>query len=232
MKFLCNGILPIEYRITSLKNESNQSERVKAMNFRNMLLGTVMSLSLVVGFATQVGAAGIHEAIKNNNVMQVRALIEDGVDLEAVEDTDGRYDSDPNMTALNLAVRNNRLDIVKLLLEANAKVNRGGFSALHLCADPMIGEELIRAGADVNSTCPYGDTALTMSARLGNLEMVRMLLQQYGIIDTSVVCAHNEMDALTIARKEGYGDIARLIEDYIFKATRGHKTKSARSVIR
>lgn len=75
------------------------------------------------------------------------------------------------VSALHLAVDNNRLNVVEKLLESGVPVNtfnESGYNALHLAAiggDQFMVETLLNYGANVNdSTHTRGDTALHLAA--------------------------------------------------------------------
>jgi len=114
-------------------------------------------------------------AARANDVDSVRALIEQGADVNAAA-PDGS-------TALLEAAGRRDFEIVRLLLDAGADpapVNRYGMSALHIAArgaDARIVEALLAAGADAADTLPEGETVLMAAAKSGNPEVVAALLR-------------------------------------------------------
>jgi ankyrin repeat protein len=86
------------------------------------------------------------------------------------------------LTALHVAVQQNRLDIVNMLLNAGAdpnivKIKRGfGKSPLMLCTNIDIAKELLAKGADPRLANKRGEDALMAARRRGDGEMVQLLL--------------------------------------------------------
>jgi ankyrin repeat protein len=90
-------------------------------------------------------------------------------------------------TALHLAAENNRIALVKLLLDNGADPaarSDGGWTALHNAAEKGHEEVvtlLLKKNANVNATTSSGMTALHWAAQNGKESMVRLLLKQEGI---------------------------------------------------
>ncbi len=125
-----------------------------------------------------VGAAGqdspLIEAVKDGDAAAVRALLDEGGDVNATE-VDGT-------TALHWAVHGDHVDVTDLLIRAGANVramNRYGVAPLSLASlngsEAMVAK-LLQAGADPETAQPGGETALMTAARTGNADVVRQLL--------------------------------------------------------
>jgi len=90
-------------------------------------------------------------------------------------------------TALHLAAENNRLNIVRILLDHEALVHArsdGGWTALHNAADKghkHIASLLLKYNASINARTSSGMTALHWCARNGHIEMVKLLLEYDGV---------------------------------------------------
>jgi ankyrin repeat protein len=104
----------------------------------------------------------------------VTTTLAEGVDVDAAG-PDGA-------TALHWAVQANRVEIVELLLEADADAavpTRHGITPLSIAAldgNPVLVERLLGAGADPNETSAEGQSALMLAALNGRPEAIATLL--------------------------------------------------------
>jgi len=137
-------------------------------------LGIVIVAASAATLAAAAAATDIVNAVKNGDRDAVRALLQQGVDVNARE-ADG-------MTALHWAVRVDDVETVQALMRAGAEVNavnRYGITPLSLAAtngSAAAIEALVLAGADPNVRLQDGETVLMTAARTGNPEAVRLLL--------------------------------------------------------
>ena len=132
---------------------------------------------LLIGVSAAAGQAAdvlLVDAVKTGSLADVRALIEQGADVNAAE-VDGT-------TPLHWASHGQDVEIARLLLAAGAGVNVGnryGVRPLALaCINgnaPMIAV-LLQAGANPNTTLMEGETVLMTAARSGRVEAVELLL--------------------------------------------------------
>jgi ankyrin repeat protein len=124
--------------------------------------------------AVAARAAGLPDAVERMDRAAVRALVARHADLDEPQ-VDGT-------TALHWAVRQDDLEIAKLLIDAGANVkaaNRYGVTPLSLACvngNASIVELLLTAGADPNTALPGGETALMTAARTGNPGAVQSLI--------------------------------------------------------
>ncbi len=152
------------------------------------------ALVLLVGIATaSAEEAPILDAAHRGDLEAVRALLDDGADVE-VGTRIGRY------TALHLASRGGHTHIVRALLEAggnpNAITSTSGVTPLHLAAQAIGGEEAVAAllsyGADANARDgASGQTPLIFAAGANRPEAVSALLK--GGADPSVTTKVTEV---------------------------------------
>ena len=142
---------------------------------RNLLvgLGTAAMLSLPVSaFASE--PQSFIEALNSTNLESLNNFI-DTADNINVQGTNGR-------TALMLAAKEGRLDIVQKLLARGAEVDikneNGGTSLMFavLSADLPTVQVLINRGADVNVTAKFDWTALMVAAAKGYTDIAQELL--------------------------------------------------------
>jgi uncharacterized protein len=109
-------------------------------------------------------------------------------DAETVRRLVGGGDGNPNQTddqsrtALHYAAMNGNLQIIAILIKANAKLNVAdnlGDTPLHLAAEQNqteAAELLLDVGAEVDPQDKNGLTPLMIAASHGNLDLVRALL--------------------------------------------------------
>jgi ankyrin repeat protein len=143
------------------------------MRIKLLALGCVaMVLTCVVGAAG--GDSPLIGAVKSGDVKAVRAALQQGASVSAVE-PDGS-------TALHEAVRRENLEMVDVLLAARADVKaatRYNITPLSLaCAsgNAALIERLLKAGADPNGVSEEGQTALMTAALNGKVDAVKVLL--------------------------------------------------------
>lgn len=138
-------------------------------------LASVFSLSLLLVAATPPDSP-VADAAQQGSVEQVRALLQQGADVNAAQ-SDG-------LTALHWAAMNNNREMVDLLLYAGATVRPltrvGGYQPLHLAArsgHTEVAEALLAAGANPNAWTSTGVTPLHFAALANAPATIRVLAQ-------------------------------------------------------
>jgi ankyrin repeat protein len=137
------------------------------------LAGLLAVLSLAVATAT-TGDLPLTKAVKSHDLNAVRALLKQGVDVNAHQ-ADGA-------TALHWAAYLDDLEATDLLLRAKAvadTTNELGVTPLYLACEnggAAVVERLLAGGASANATLPSGETALMTAARSGNVRSVKALI--------------------------------------------------------
>lgn len=128
--------------------------------------------------ASPAQATPLHDAVTQNNLIEVRAIMssEKRPQLLEMRDELGR-------TPLQLSVHLNRVEIAKILISHGADVNARDAKqdTPYLLAGAEGRNEILKLtlenGADLKSTNRYGGTALIPAAEKGHLETVRILLK-------------------------------------------------------
>ena len=140
----------------------------------------------------------------------IRILLKHGADVNS-------WDLDGQATPLICAAASGRIELVDVLLKANADVNAGianptGSSALlwavrarsFVCAT-----RLIEAGAAVNSTRVYSETPIHVAAVQGDVECLKLLLEKQA--DVRVLLGAERKNPLHLAASEGNAGCIRLL---------------------
>jgi hypothetical protein len=157
------------------------------------------------------------EAAMKGDADGVRRALKAGLDANTAEPSDGA-------TALMVAAYQSHLAIVRMLLEAGAKVNmaaREGLTPLMLAASAGHAEVikvLVEAGADVNAKEKAGLTALMLAiegakrggVRAGRADAIKALLSAGADVQAKT---SDGRTALAIASDEGFADLAALLKD-------------------
>ncbi len=131
------------------------------------------------------GASALHVAASADRVPMVKHLLSLGVDVsQRMDDVNGaiRFDPLSGTDALGIAVFNNNLEIVQLLLDAGASVNPRYYSertpimlaAVYDRTD--IVSALLEHGADTNFIDDDGQTAFGLAAYKGNVGPQELLV--------------------------------------------------------
>ena len=149
------------------------------------------------------------QATVKGNLDAVKALLDSGADPSVAREG--------GLTALHIAVGENKLEIAKLLLEKGADTGsrqEAGGTPLHVAASVPFGLEyarmLIERKADVNAKDKKGQTPLIAAASNGFTDIVELLLAngadkdaQYSLGGTALMAAvrfdHQETAAVLLA---------------------------------
>ncbi|MCU1339814.1 MAG: hypothetical protein JWO19_5395 [Bryobacterales bacterium] len=139
-------------------------------------LGQCLLLSMASMACMTPAAADLRliNAVKQQNVKAVRALLAQRVDVNAAE-PDG-------FTALHWAAQRDNLEIADLLITAGAgpsAASRYKITPLALACingSAVLIERLLKAGLDPNSTSEEGQTALMTASLTGKIDAVKTLL--------------------------------------------------------
>ena len=159
----------------------------------------VCSLSVLTG---QTPSSKIIEAVRNNNIKEVRSLLEQKADPNSIDE-----DGD---NLLMFAALYSTADCMQLLIEngskVNAKNNLDETALMWSVHDPEKIKLLIQHGADVNARARSGNTPLLIAAvGHGKYETVKLLIDK-----GANALAVNERKENALVRAALFGDTATI----------------------
>jgi hypothetical protein len=120
----------------------------------------------------------LHDCAETGNLEGVKQLVEGGANID---ETDDQWTDNEGMTALMLAIRSGKFEIVVYLVEHGANVahtdSEGMTALLWVCDEEDITavKYLLEHGASLTESSNDGTTALLRAASGGRLQLVRYL---------------------------------------------------------
>jgi ankyrin repeat protein len=175
---------------------------------RFTVLVSLVASSSIATLTLSGQGASLLDAAKQGNVIAVRSLLSQRVDVDA-RDRDG-------MTALLWAVYADDREMVRLLLGAGANpglVTGYGVTALGLAAenrDAVIVEQLLAAGANAAAETS-GETTLHIAARTGAADAAAMLIARKAVVDARE--QWQSTTPLMVAAAENHPAVVKLLID-------------------
>jgi ankyrin repeat protein len=164
-------------------------------------------------------------AVKNGDYNKVKQILAAGIDVDVTEDT---------KTALMLAAKEGHQNIVKLLLENGANINKKNKShntALHFAVfnkHNNIVKLLIEKGAEINAKGYAGQTPLVLAAEIDNIEAAKLLIQKGADIKA---VDHASCTALTYAILHENKELINILKPMLIKyVTESDKQKLIEAV--
>ena len=148
-------------------------------------------------------------AAKKGRTETVRYLV--GLGQVDVDQADGNHN-----TALHVAVEKNHADVVRVLIDAGADIEKpyeGGSPLLFACMGGCLDvvKMLVQSGAKLHVTDHYGRTCLITAAEGGHTEIVRYLV---GLEQVDVDQADgNHNTALHVAVEKNHADVVQVLID-------------------
>lgn len=169
---------------------------------------TIWSLALMLWLGHGGAALGAAyddflNAVKNGNAREVAQWLNRGVDANTVDPA--------GQTVLHLAARAGALDVVRVLVDTRANIDRrnaNGETAIMLAAlggHRSVVEFLISKEAQINQP---GWTALLYAATNGHLEIIKILIENHAYIDSS---PDNGLTSLMMAARGGHMSVVRFL---------------------
>lgn len=199
-------LLGTDPRLASAREEGGVSALLTALYCRRAAIATRL--------LAERPRLDVFEAAASGAVDRVRALIDADPSLVNATASDG-------FTPLGLAAFFRRPDVARLLLERGAdpsiaSTNKLRVAPLHSAVatdaapvDVSIVRMLLEAGAPVNVPHLGGGTPLHSAAYVGDMEVVRMLLDRGG---DPRMKTHDGKTAIDIARERGHAAVAETLE--------------------
>ncbi|NXC16054.1 KANK4 protein, partial [Corythaeola cristata] len=198
------------FRVSSRKSSSPE---VVAAYLKALEAIQPQLLALVVNLADRNGNTALHYSVSHSNFPIAKLLLDTGVCRLDLQNRAG-YTA-VMLTPLAAAETAADMDVVMELLregDVNLRAAQGGQTALMLGVsherDDMV-RALLSCQADVNLQDEEGTTALMVACRLGNTDIVRLLLAQPGCQVALTDKGGNS--ALSLAQRAARGDIAALL---------------------
>ncbi|OQS05671.1 ankyrin-1-like [Thraustotheca clavata] len=204
-------LLKTDIRVDA-KNVTNQTPFLKAATIGHVNILDVLSKhkNVDINAVDDDGRSALGVAAFQGNA-EVAAFL---LDLKNVEiDQQDRFGATPLM----LAASEGNKDVVDLLIESGCNLNlldKDHRSALICALDDedeaqvAIAKILIDRGADVNETNMNGYTALHLAVQLGELDLIKCLLNAHANIEATTAPDYGRDTPLTLAVDSGRTDIA------------------------
>ncbi len=166
------------------------------------------ALFLFLASSTVAFAGPLHEATRDGDREQVRALIDAGADLDA--------QGDNGETPLITAIIGGHVLVASLLIDRGADIqarNKGGFTPLHAAAYANvveIAEKLLSRGADVKDQMnKAGVTPLSVASEEGHPGLVKVLIDHGADLEAG---ERNGYTPLTRALWRGQKEVVALLQ--------------------
>ncbi len=172
------------------------------------MIRIAIALFLFLVSSTVAFAEPLHEATRDGDLEQVRALIDAGADLDAQRDN--------GETPLITAIIGGHVLVASLLIDRGADIqarNKGGFTPLHAAAYANaieIAEKLLSRGADVKDQMnKAGVTALSVASEEGHPGLVKVLIDHGADLEAG---ERNGYTPLTRALWRGQKEVVALLQ--------------------
>lgn len=166
------------------------------------------ALFLFLASSTVAFAGPLHEATRDGDREQVRALIDAGADLDA--------QGDNGETPLITSIIGGHVLVASLLIDRGADIqarNKGGFTPLHAAAYANvveIAEKLLSRGADVKDQMnKAGVTPLSVASEEGHPGLVKVLIDHGADLEAG---ERNGYTPLTRALWRGQKEVVALLQ--------------------
>lgn len=179
------------------------------------LVDLLLSKGAKVNLADNFGVTALMQAAWAGHSQIVQALISAGADPDVKSTVEVPTLRKKGTNALMGACMNGNLEVARLLLSKDVKVNQQdgeGLTALMYTARggyPQLGELLISRGAKLEIKDQFGRTALTVATIYGNYDMVRLLIAAGANVHVKDI---HDMKPIVYASALDRGDIYKVLQ--------------------
>lgn len=159
------------------------------------------------------------EAAKQGNLEEAKRLLDGGAEVGAV---DLRFNTALHLatellgnTALDIAAKNRRTELARLLLERGAKVGEANcynHTPLHIAAHfgyTELAQLLLERDADVEAVDREGNKPLHIAARFGRTETAQLLLERGADVEAVGAANYGRSTPLHLAAQHGHPELVQ-----------------------
>lgn len=208
----------VQVLMSDSEGKSNQDRRVALHRAAECGHEGVLRLILDKGGSVEQkdakGLTALHLASMNGHEAATRILFDKNANIES--------QNEEGQTALHMASQGGHQNLVHYLLEKCVSLkdyldarDKSGRTALQLAAQyghKLVGQLLLKLGADVNAKDQSDHTALQRAAENGHTDMINLLLDHRADVD--VIWGDDGRSALQWAAENGHKEVVRLLLDY------------------
>jgi len=194
------------YTISEKSNPNKQSFTLSVRDSQGHIVAHhVFQKNQRTGYNRSEQEEKVLDAIVMNDIQALKALLKKGVDPDWIS-------SSASLSPLRMAVKENNIDALKVLIAAGAKINSvAGAHALSVSAEQggvAIARLLLDHGADPNLRVIGRNSALMKAAKNGHVQMVRLLLEKGAYTKFRNFDGKTAFD---LAKASGYEELASLL---------------------
>ncbi|XP_076454959.1 ankyrin repeat and SOCS box protein 16-like [Babylonia areolata] len=176
-----------------------------------------------VNATDDIGYTPIHLCARKGNIESMRVLIEEGATVDFMTGEEGRAEVEEKSRALgyltieplNLAIENNHVDCLRLLLDHGARPDHKYFMGYEINLVPLDHLDCLRIllqyGADPNVFNRCGVSPLMRACRQQNLPAARMLINNGALVDLQCPPRFDQKTALHFAVTSGNAALVHLL---------------------
>lgn len=153
-----------------------------------------------INYISKHDRTALYHAVNQNSLEVVEVLLSSGADI--IESKVG--------SPLTLAIKNNNIDIVKLMIDYKAIDMSSPLPLHYSCTNVTITQLLLQSGADILVENNYSIAPLIHSIQNGSKEVIECYLKSLEAIPSELLC--NDMLLLAVLRDDT--EIIQLLIDY------------------